>query len=381
VFWTFVVGFGLLTEYAIPTFEFVHSLYVWILRRGPAPVVKTAAVCGAIGAILITVGVVQEGRIESLESSAETSLREANATRISELGTTSEQALRNANSASDTATIANKTSKEAEEKATSVDTKLSLAEGRATKLSARLTDASRQVDEANHKADEELKARIKLEAQLINVEVCSSPRVLPIWSAHGKTSSDPLKSLAGTTVVIEFVADNEAHRAVASIAEALTAAKWAVKSFNMVNETDDGVSIQPYFWSIAQRGERIARSGDDAAHALLDFLHSYNWQAKLGPPRDAKGQILRDDSILPPGSIRIQVGLYPAVMYIPPPGAEEFAGALREFHRNSEELTRKGLDSMPPERRKMLEQADKEFNERMRKGDNRCKDFLTWSPN
>ena len=58
------------------------------------------------------------------------------------------------------------------------------------------------------------------------------------------------------------------------------------------------------------------------------------------------GHLLRDDSVLPPGSLRIQVGLYPPVIYIPPPGAAELSRALTEFETkwgSPQEFVRSGI--------------------------------------
>ena len=262
----------------------------------------------------------------------------------------------------------------------------------------RANDLTAKLVEANRKVDEELDARVKLEAQLINVEVCNAPRVIPSWSANGKTSVDPLKPLAGAVVFIEFVADNEARRAAWNIAGTLVAAKWDVRPLKVVNELKDGVDVQPYQGS--HQGSMRADIGevwkaDDIADVLVDFLHSYNWQVQRGWPTDSMGKMIRDDKVLPPGSIRIQVGLYPAVIYIPPPGATELSVALaksreetekaeEESRRRMEEQIRRSFDSLPPDQRKIAEQRAKEFEENRKKlmsrYTNPCRSFLTWSP-
>ena len=141
-------------------------------------------------------------------------------------------------------------------------------------ISGQAKDLSTNLAEANRKA-------VTLETQLINVEVCNAPRVLPSWSANGKTSVDPLKSLAGTIVFIEFVPDNEARRAALNIAGALTAAKVDVRPLKVVNETKDGVEVQPYVGTMSGNIQDHWRAGE-AADELVDFLHSYNWQAQRG---------------------------------------------------------------------------------------------------
>jgi len=392
VIWTLVVAAGLFIEYSLPIFEALRSCFKWKLSRSRLVAIKKAkGVCEIVGGILVIAGVVAEGLIEFSQSRTETSLRNENHTLIAKLGTDSKQALRDANSAGQKAALADQVANDAVDKVKVLDTKLSSVEGRTTNLSAKLTKASQDVDEANRKANDELNARIKLEAQLINVEVCSFPRVLPTWSVPGKTSADPLKALAGSTVIIEYVADNEAQRAASNIFEALKSAKLNVKvnPVKPVNEINDGVEVQPYVGPMGGKDIQNSRRADDVANVLVEFLHSYNWQAQWSWPID-KGHLIRDDNIIPPGSVRIQVGMYPAVMYIPPPGAKELSGAMAKFRdereksrqesqRRMKEYVRKMFDSLPPDQRTLAEQRQKEFDERMEKetskGDNPCKDF------
>lgn len=306
------------------------------------------------------------------------------------------QAILNANSAIATAQVAKDTSSAAESLAQGarhdvevVGKDLDSAKERVYALSGNLT-------EANRKADEELQARVKLEAQLINVEVCNSPRVILSWSTNGKTSVDQLKPLAGRTVFIEFLADNEARRAALNIAGTLTSAKWDVRPLKVVDGIEDGVVVQPYVAAASGEGIENEWRAGEVADALIDFLHSYNWQVRRGWPTDATGHLIRDDSILPPGSVRIQVGLYPAVMYVPPPGAAGISQALAELEKQVErarvesqritqEARRKMLESLPPERRKLMEQRAEEFDrdseKMMSRYSNPCQSFprsLLW---
>ena len=257
-------------------------------------------------------------------------------------------------------------------------------------------DLSVKLTDANRKADEELKARIQLESQLINVEICSAPRILPYWSTGGKTSIDPLKAMAGATVFIEFVADNEARRAAVNIANTLSAAKWDVRPLRMVETSKDGVDIQPYNPPLGELGFGGWQRAREVADVLIDFLHSYNWQAQQGWAVGADGHPLRDDNVMPPGSVRIQVGLYPPVVFVPPPGAKEISDALSNFReswvkereeseRKLREMREKRLESIPPERRQAVAALEKEFEERNKKALNRytnpCRDFFSPLPN
>jgi hypothetical protein len=74
----------------------------------------------------------------------------------------------------------------------------------------------------------------------------------------------------------------------------------------------------------------------EVAEKLLDFLHSYNWQAVRGWPNDPRGKIIRDETILPAGAIRIQVGLYPPAVYVSPPGQKELTSAREEMRLEQE---------------------------------------------
>jgi hypothetical protein len=379
--WTLVVAAGLVIEYAIPATNFSRDLCKWI-QQGTAPVLETAAVCAGVGAFLITVGVIGEGLIESWQSPIERSLSKANSTTRASLEAELKRARSIADSAVAQANLAKQGADDASNKTKRLDTQLSSVKQRADDLSGKLTDALGQVEDAN-------RARLKLQVELINVEVCSSPRVLPNWSASGKTSADPLKGLAGATVIIEYVADNEAQRAASNIVGALKFANLNVRvnPVKAVNEINDGVEVQPYVGPIGGTDIQNSRRADDVADVLVKFLHLYNWQAQRRFPLDTTRKLIRDDSVLPPGSVRIQVGLYPAVMYIPP---KELSGALAKFRadwkkgeeesrRSKEEYMRKMFASLPPDQRIIAEQGQKEFDERMKKemskGDNPCKDF------
>jgi hypothetical protein len=189
--------------------------------------------------------------------------------------------------------------------------------------------------------------RAELEKSLTNLAVCNAPRVIPFWSiGNTRTSIDPLKPFAGRQAIIEFVPDAETRRAALSIYGSLDRAGWKIIRISPVDGIEDGVEIQPYVapsptsglsaeWDSLWQSE--IRS-NNAADALVDFLHSYNWQAKRGWPLDEKGQMIRDSKILPPDTLRIRVGLYPAVTYVSPPGAKDIAEAIAQFDQQREAI-------------------------------------------
>jgi hypothetical protein len=84
--------------------------------------------------------------------------------------------------------------------------------------------------------------------------------------------------------------------------------------------------------------------------------------------------MIRDPRILPPGAIRIQVGLYPAAVYINPPGQKALTAWQEERRREDdklqEEIKRKflaAISTMPPEMRERLKNAPEEWKARNKK--------------
>lgn len=86
----------------------------------------------------------------------------------------------------------------------------------------------------------------------------------------------------------------------------------------------------------------------DAADALIDFLHSYNWQAHPEWPKPGTNDIPRD-------GVKIRIGLYPAVTYFSPPGAKKFADALTEFDKKQQESMNKAEDNEAKREEEMLQ--------------------------
>lgn len=208
----------------------------------------------------------------------------------------------------------------------------------------------------------------KRRAELTNLAVCTAPRIIPFWSTAGKTSLDPLRPYAGRVAIIEFLPDAEARRAALNIAGALSRAKWTIKSLRTVDGLRDGVEVQPYQPPREEVQQKIAFTwqADELADALIDFLQSFNWNATFGWPVDNDGKMIGDDNIIPPGAVRIQVGLYPAVTYVGPPGSEELNAALAELNKakeialekiESQEIEREG--TLDPELRRRAQEARK----------------------
>jgi hypothetical protein len=151
-----------------------------------------------------------------------------------------------------------------------------------------------------------------------------------------KASIDPLKPFAGYQAIIEFVPDAEARRAALNIAASLEQANWKVRDPTPVNSINDGVDVQPFegpsdssMWGAHIRSSK-------AADAIVDFLHSYNWQARRGLLVDEHNALIHDPKIVPPDALRIRVGLYPAVPFVVPPGA----AAIAQLEQEREKIRR-----------------------------------------
>jgi hypothetical protein len=225
--------------------------------------------------------------------------------------------------------------------------------------------------------------RAELEKSLINLAVCNAPRVISgLFFMSGKVETesyvDRLRPMAGQLVFIEFIPDAEAHRAAVSIANTLTDAHWKLQEPpKSVDGLADGVSVQPSVPTFT--GGKFPddmspyRRGTEAAEKLVDFLHSYNWQAASRSPTDAQGKLFRDEKVFPAGAIRIQVGLYPPAVYVSPPAQKEFASHLEEMKQEEEkaqaEIQRKQEEQMatlPPELRQKLQQSAAEWDAKVK---------------
>jgi hypothetical protein len=247
----------------------------------------------------------------------------------------------------------------------------------AEELNRKLVAATTQLEAVDAK-------RAELEKSLINLAVCNAPRVISNWfftSGPGaKSYVDSLRPMAGQTVFIDVVPDAEPRRAALNIARTLADAQWNVETpLRLLDGLEDGVSVQPSVPTLTEsaKGEVQNMSpywhASDVAEKLLDFLHSYNWQAVRGWPTDPQGKLIRDEKVLPAGAIRIQVGLYPPAVYVSPPGQKELTSAMEEMRREREktraESKRKReeqLATFPPEVRKRLQQADDEWEAKIK---------------
>ncbi len=275
--------------------------------------------------------------IGSLGDKAEEAGRKANtATTNSETALTkSGQALDEANGAEKTAGKAQNVAGTAASKAENLDRQLGATKTDLNTAKSQLADAET--------------AEKKEEQTLINMAVCLAPRVIPTWSIGSlETSADPLRPMAGQKVFIDFVPDPEARRAAISLAGTLSEAKWDVQlPLHIKDGLEDGVSVQP---SMAGMESPLGAStsaffhASDVAEKLIGFLHSYNWEAKVGLPHDADRKLLTDPNVIPAGEIRVQIGLYPAITYVSPPGAKDLTEAVARYEQKQQEDEKKMKD-------------------------------------
>jgi hypothetical protein len=226
----------------------------------------------------------------------------------------------------------------AETKADAATTAASVAKQKADAVEKQASELDRQLLEARAQLSVVDAKRAELDESLRNMAACNAPRVIQFWSiGNQETTVDPLKPVARIKAIIEFVPDAETRRAASHIARALHEAGWEISKFVPLDGIRDGVEIQPFI-SAGDAGQPDAYSlvqsewrSRDAADAVIDFLHSYNWQANFGFPLDEKNKLISDPAIIPQDTLRIRVGLYPPVWYVSPSGAKDFTAATAQF--------------------------------------------------
>jgi hypothetical protein len=343
-----------------------------------------------MGVLLVTGGIVGELRVGVKITSINGSLR----TKSGELRSKSDQLLalvtQQSGEARNSADAANKSAGQAQYKANAVS-------NQTDKLTQELTKDEQGISELEAK-------RAELEKSLINLAVCNAPRVIPFWSVgNTKTSIDPLKLFGGRQAIIGFVPDAEARRAALSIYGSLDRAGWKIIRISPLDGIEDGVEIQPYTAPTPTSGSsaewyplwQSEIRSSNAADALVDFLHSYDWQAKRGWPVDEKGQVIRDPEILPPDTLRIRVGLYPAVIYVSPPGAKDFADAIakgdqqrevikkqmdKELADRNEEVLKHLTPQQASEYKARMEQSNKEREQLIDRMSGPCQPLSSLTP-
>jgi hypothetical protein len=398
-----ILTIGAIVEYWDKLKLLASLLLKWTLRKSTPfdRCVFRKLLLHSIGPILVVLGiageVIFEGRTFVVEDRQEEQSRKI----VGSLRDKAGQAETKAQSALDESSLA-------ETKANVAATTASSAETLAGKAQQNAGAVAKQADELNHDllttktqlATVDAK-REELEKSLNDLAVCNAPRVILRWflgpepatgtitvpgsvtvtgTGNGtpKTYADPLKPMAGQTVFIEFVPEAEARRAAFNIAQVLIEAKWNVHDpLKVVDGLADGVSVQPAEPARVPNGQLpnvpLYWSATQVAEKLVDFLHSYNWQAARGWPIDAQGNMIHDENILPAGSIRIQIGLYPPAVNISPPAEKELASRVEALKKQRQEVDaevqrqrEERLAKLPPETQQELRQAMAESDAKLK---------------
>jgi len=380
-FWTVLVAVGVLLEAVFVVWEYRDELHDFGrgLIHAPERPKRVLFVLGLLGTGLVAAGVSGEFWKESQIATVETCIRKGNDGLFLLLSKV-------AGDAATSATIAHVEAKAAMDVAGKAQQRAGAVEKQTEELNRNLQDSKTQLQAVDAK-------RAELEKSLINMAVCNAPRVITKWSllnsgtvvvgeaslgTASKSYVDLLRPMAGQIVFIELVPfDAEARRAALSIKRTLDDAQWKVQiPLKFVDGLADGVSVQPsetaHHTGLAN-GETAYWKARGVAEKLVKFLHSYNWQAKQEWPLDPQGNMIDDEKVLPAGAIRIQVGLYPAVVYVSPPGQKELTSRMEEQKEYQDkadaELKRKRkeeLAALAPELRKKLEQYDAEWDARIK---------------
>ncbi len=300
------------------------------------PLIKWKKALVRLGWKLLIIGVIGEGVFEGFTSWADGTLQDFNNTLLAITTEQAGNAMKSAKGAADAASRA-----QASANATDLDAKdakklAGHVASKAEELDRRLVVATKRLEDTKAEAE-------KLKESLINLAVCNAPRVLPLWSVGKiKSAVDPLRPFADRQAVIEFVPEPEAKRAANNIVLALINAGWKIVKVSPADNIEDGVEVQPRFVvplhdvsqeQLMQAWANTTRASH-AAEALIDFLHSYNWQARLSVPPAAE----RAD--IPLDGLKVRVGLYPAVVYVAPPGAKDFTEAIARNEQEREKINK-----------------------------------------
>jgi hypothetical protein len=368
---TVLVVVGVALEMVFVIWEYLEDLHDF--KRGivhpPDKPSWPLFALGFLGAALVALGVGGELYAESKIATLETCIRKGNdalslllSKEAGDARKSAEEAGAAADRAKKVADAADSTAQDVAHKAAKLTDKLEAAE---TKLTA--VDAK----------------RAELEKTLLNLAVCNAPRVLnpSRVRVNGvlKSNTEPLLAFSMESANIEYVPyDAEARRAAANIGNFLQSSGWKNITYTVKDGLDDGVEINPYIASddSGNAGNEAHLRSGAAADALVDFLHSYNWDAKWGWPLDESGRILNNPAILPPDGVLIKVGLLPAVVFVTPPAEESFDAAMGAYTKEREKAKKQAmaeeakrreekLKNLPPDiamkRRAELEEYDKEM--------------------
>ena len=358
---TIWLGFGCILEGP----ELIHELWPTCKQFAGQWVKKL----GFVGWIIVATGVIGEGVSARFEHQASGILQLFDEDLIVDAQGQASSAALSAKNAGRSVQIAQDSLANLEQKAGKLESALTVMDVQLQSTEARLRDAELGLTSASKQLDEVEAKRIKVQDALLDLAVCNAPRVLRDWvvakRGSTRTSVDLLKQYAGSTVIIEYFPEGEPHRAAYNIYGALKQAGWNIRSIEPVRNLPDGVTVEPYtahtYESHAQEEAAVAK-----ANTLILFLHQYNWQVVRGNPPNGSVEVLDNQNVMPVGSIRVRVGLYPAIDYVQPPGTKEYEDDTKPLRAQMTEEQRKRdeliLKNMPPK----AQAAYKDFEDQQR---------------
>jgi hypothetical protein len=239
-------------------------------------------------------------------------------------------------------------------------------------VSAKATELSNQLSAARTKLDDVENKRAELEKSLKNLATCTAPRVIPVWSIGTKTGgrryNDPLLPLHDWSVLIEYVPnDAETQRAATTLAKAFEFARWHVLLKPSERPLADGVKVQgwepDFFHGTGDPDVRSASAAQETAGVVVNFLHSYSWQAKLGFMEQE--DVTR--KLVPTKGILIEIGLYPPVWYVAPPAMKDWSAVMAEQKKEEAEQEQKALKAQKESDDKILSQQTPQMAEIFRR--------------
>lgn len=367
-FCAFVVAVGVVLEGP----EILHELFpkLFVLFTFPSTerlhrFERKIKKIGLIGWLLVVFGVAGEGIFEVLQHRAEGQVQAFNDILLADAQKRAENAATSARNARADAGIAQDAADKADKDAGEAKGEADGAKSTAAAVGKQAADLTRQMSSATQELASAKQA-------LLDMSVCLAPRVIrneSIIDSVTRTvtwsSLDPVRPYSGFQAIIDVAPDAEARRAAANIENALRAAGWAkVTVLQGVDGLSDGVEVSP--WDLPEYGDKPAEMDhnlrmhwdvEEAADAVVDLLHSFNWQVERsgGPNAD-----------IPSNAMTIKVGLYPAVEFIAPPGGKQFADTEAVIRKSQQEGRQQFKNELEKTFEEHLAKSPPEFRARMR---------------
>jgi hypothetical protein len=325
--WTYLVVAGVALEIVFVVWEYVDELHDCrrCLLHPPVSPNRALFILGFFGAGLVAVGVAGELNAGARIATVETCIRKGN----------DELSLLLSKEANDAATSAQNAKADAagaKVEADSAGVAAGKAQDKANAVGTRAEQLNRELASEEVKLNAVDAKRAELETSLKNLAVCTAPRIIPDWFSRGTSVGDPIKAFAGWTAILEYVPfDAEARRAASNIYGALKNAGWKVTIRAPSDDNfADGLEVQGFQFPDSERANinssnwQIEVRSREVGGKVVRFLHSYNWDARLGWMGNKDSNL----KLIPQDGIRIRVGLYPPTTFVVPPAMKDLAAAI-----------------------------------------------------